>query len=238
VAAGADRDRAAGARAGDATRVVDRRRILVGGLACLAAAAAPTFLNQSIAATLPSQAGKERRILIVYLSRTQNTRAVAQAIRRRVGGAMVELELSTPYPADYAATVKQVASENEQGILPPLKTRVSDIEVFDTVFLGFPTWGMQLPPPVKSFLSGVSLEGKSVIPFNTHAGYGVGNSFETVRELCPRSRVLKGFTTRGGVERDGQYLVIQGPRAKEVEKEVTRWLDGIGAASSPMRNTT
>jgi hypothetical protein len=81
--------------------------------------------------------------------------------------------------------------------------------------------------PVKSFLRQYSLKGKTVIPFNTNAGYGEGSSFQTVRELCPQSTVLEGFVTRGGVERDGQYLVIQGARAEEAQKEVENWLRKI-----------
>jgi hypothetical protein len=48
--------------------------------------------------------------------------------------------------------------------------------------------------------------------------------FQTVRELCPQSTVLEGFVIRGGLERDGQYLVIKGARAEEAQKEVESWL--------------
>jgi hypothetical protein len=99
----------------------------------------------------------DRRILIVYLSRTNNTKAIAEIIHQKVGGRMVALELETPYPADYNATVQQVARENETGYLPPLKTKIDRIEQYDFVFLGFPTWGMRLPP-VKSFLHRYSLK--------------------------------------------------------------------------------
>jgi flavodoxin len=184
----------------------------------------------SIAQQLPPAAQPltgEKKVLILYLSRTNNTKAIAELIHQKVGGTIVPLELETPYPADYDATVQQVARENETGYLPPLKTRVDRIEQYHVVFLGFPTWGMQLPPPVKSFLRLYSLKGKTVIPFNTNAGYGEGSSFETVRELCPQSTVLEGFVTRGGVERDGQYLVIEGARAQEAGQEVESWLRKI-----------
>jgi flavodoxin len=169
----------------------------------------------------------DRKVLIVYLSRTNNTKAIAEFIHQKVGGTIVPLEVERPYPADYNATVQQVAQENETGYLPPLKTKIARIEEYDLVFLGFPTWGMQLPPPVKSFLRQYSLKGKTVIPFNTNAGYGTGSSFETVRKLCPQSTVLEGFVTRGGVERDGQYLVIQGARAEEAQKQIENWLQKI-----------
>ncbi len=181
---------------------------------------------QQLPANAQSLTG-EKKVLIVYLSRTNNTRAIAEFIHQKVGGTMVALELETPYPADYDATVQQVARENETGYLPPLKTKIDRIEQYDFVFVGFPTWGMQLPPPVKSFLRQNSLTGKTVIPFNTNAGYGEGSSFQTVRELCPQSTVLEGFVIRGGLERDGQYLVIKGARAEEAQKEVASWLRKI-----------
>jgi len=87
---------------------------------------------------------------------------------------------------------------------------------------------MQLPPPVKSFLHQYSLKGKTVIPFNTNGGYGVGSSFETVKKLCPQSTILQGFTTRGGSEIDGHNLVIKDAKTEEARKEVDSWLRTIG----------
>jgi flavodoxin len=151
----------------------------------------------------------EKKVLIVYLSRTGNTKAIAEIIRQKVGGTMVALELETPYLADYNATVRQVARENETGFLPPLKTRIDRIEQYDYVFLGFPTWGMQLPPPVKSFLNQYDLRGKTVIPFNTNAGYGAGNSFAQVKGLCPNCLIPEGFEIKGGIERDGILFMME-----------------------------
>ena len=116
------------------------------------------------------------KILIVYLSRTNNTKAIAEIIQRNVGGTLVELELEKPYPENYQATVQQVVAENETGYLPPLATKIDSIEKYNVVFVGFPTWDMKMPPPMKSFLHQYHLSGKTVIPFNTNAGYGVGLS--------------------------------------------------------------
>src|SRR4051794_31742695 len=143
----------------------------------------------------------DKKILIVYLSRTNNTKAVADIIHEKVGGKLVALELQTPYPADYHATVQQVVRENETGYLPP---------------------------PMKSFLHQYSFRGKTIIPFNSNGGYGPGSTFQTVRELCPQSTVLQGFSTRGGLERDGQLLAIKDARAEEVRKEVESWLRTVG----------
>lgn len=169
-----------------------------------------------------------KKILIVYLSRTNNTKAVAEMIQRSVGGTLVALELEKPYPSDYKAIVEQVSNENDKGFLPVLKTKIDSIQNYDVVFIGFPTWGMKLPPPMKSFLKQYNLTGKTIIPFNTNAGYGVGSGFQTVKELCPKSKVLTGFEIKGGIERDGVLFVMEGRKAKEAEDEVKKWLKKIG----------
>jgi flavodoxin len=180
-----------------------------------------------ISACSSAQATSAKKILIVYLSRTNNTKAIANIIHEEVGGKLVLLELEKPYPANYQAIVQQVAKENKTGYLPPLKTKIDSIEQYDVVFVGFPTWGMKLPPPVKSFLKQYDLSGKTIVPFNTNAGYGIGSTFETVKELCPNSTVSDGFTTKGGIERDGVYFVIQGEREKQVREEIKAWLQRI-----------
>ena len=174
-----------------------------------------------------AQSLASKKILIVYLSRTNNTKAIAEIIHKNVGGILVALELEKPYPENYQQTVQQVVKENETGYLPPLKTKIDSIEKYDVVFVGFPTWDMKMPPPMKSFLHQYNLTGKTVIPFNTNAGYGAGSGFQTVKELCPNSKVLEGFSITGGVERDGVYLVIKGEKAKEAEAEVKKWLQKI-----------
>jgi flavodoxin len=177
--------------------------------------------------TIAKNVNKEN-ILIVYLSRTNNTKAVAEIIQQNVGGKLVALELQKPYPENYKATVQQVVDENANGYLPPLKTKIDSIEKYDVVFVGFPTWDMKMPPPMKSFLHQYDLSGKTIIHFNTNAGYGVGSGFETVRKLCPNSKVLEGFSTKGGVERDGILFVMKGEKEKRAQDEVRKWLQKIG----------
>ncbi|WP_276504543.1 flavodoxin family protein [Terrimonas pollutisoli] len=193
---------------------------------CLLISACSTSQTKDVNARMKSGLNSGK-ILIVYLSRTNNTKAIAEIIHKNVGGTLVALELEKPYPGNYQATVQQIVKENETGYLPPLKTKIDSIEKYDVVFLGFPTWDMKMPPPMKSFLHQYSLSGKTVIPFNTNASYGVGSGFRTVKELCPDSKVLEGFEMKGGVERDGQYLVIKDEKAKEAETKVKKWLQKI-----------
>jgi len=168
------------------------------------------------------------KMLIVYLTRTKNTQAVAQMIQKETGAEMVALELVNPYPQNNQAHVAQVVRENENGFLPPLKVKIDSIEKYDVIFVGFPTWDMKMPPPIKSFLHHYNLVGKTVIPFNTNAGYGVGSGFDSVRALCPKSKVLEGFSVKGGIERDGVLFVMEGEKEKQVNAEVKDWLQRIG----------
>lgn len=81
---------------------------------------------------------------------------------------------------------------------------------------------------MKSFLSENNFKGKTIIPFNTNAGYGIGSSFETVKKLSRESKVLEGFTMKGGIERDGILFVMEGKKKIEAEKKVKDWLIKIG----------
>ena len=168
-----------------------------------------------------------KKILIVYLSRTNNTKTIAEIIHKNVGGKLVALELEKPYPEDYRATVQQVVQENETSYLPPLKTKIDSIQNYDVVFVGFPTWGMKLPPPMKSFLKQYDLSGKTVVPFNTNDGYGIGSSFDSVKELCPKSKILEGFSIKGGTESDGEARLSKVENAKDAETKVKKWLREI-----------
>ena len=171
-----------------------------------------------------AQSTSSEKILIVYLSRTNNTKAVAEIIQKKVGGTLVALELENPYSKDYQSNVEQVKKELETGFLPPLKTKIDNIEECDLIFIGFPTWSMELPPPMKSFLKQYDLSGKTIVPFNTNAGYGIGISFQTIKELCPNSKVAKGFSTNGGKEKDGVMFVMEGEKEVEVQAEIIKWL--------------
>lgn len=167
------------------------------------------------------------KILIVYLSRTNNTKAIAEIIHKNAGGTLVALELQNPYPENYRATVEQVVKENETGFLPPLKTKIDSIQNYDVVFVGFPTWGMKLPPPIKSFLRQYDLSGKTIVPFNTNDGYGIGSCFEIVKELCPKSKILDGFSIKGGTESDGRTRLSKVENVKDAETKVKKWLQEI-----------
>jgi flavodoxin len=181
----------------------------------------------SLSPDLNAQKLSNKKILVVYLTRTQNTKTVAQIIQQKIAGDLVAIEPVTPYPDDYRTTVDQVAKENEKGYLPPIKSTIDNFEDYDTIFIGFPTWGMQLPPPIKTFLKQNSFKGKTIVPFNTNAGYGVGSGFEEIKKACKDAYVLEGYSVEGGKERDGILFVMKDKKLKSVSDQIDVWLKKI-----------
>ncbi|MGX9177976.1 flavodoxin [Mesorhizobium sp. BHbdii] len=97
---------------------------------------------------------------------------------------------------------------------PPLQARVSDLSSYETVFLGFPIWGMTAPSVIRSFLSQHDLSNKTVVPFMAHGGYGLGSSLAVIAEHAPGARLIDWFSKQCDQER-------------ETLREVTRWLASV-----------
>jgi len=192
--------------------------------------------QQNAQTNKPALGSVNTKVLIVYLSRTNNTKAIAELIQQQTNGQLIALETQTPYPKNYRTIVDQVKRENESGCLPKLRTQINNIAQYDLVFLGFPTWSMQMPPPMKSFLKQYDLSSKTVIPFNTNAGYGVGSGFDEVKQICNGCTVLPGLQIKGGVERDGILFVMEGKKAIEAKEQVNQWLTKLGQDNGLLNN--
>lgn len=141
---------------------------------------------------------KKSSVLTVYFSHSGNTRVVAEMISGTAGGKLFEIVPADPYPADYDAVVDQARKERDSGFLPHLKGTVSDMDSYTTVFIGYSNWWSTVPRPVASFLSDYDFTGKTIAPFCTHGGGGMGRSVTDIRELCPRSTVPDGLAIPGG----------------------------------------
>ena len=98
-----------------------------------------------------STENKVQPILIVYTSRTNNTRALARMLQKKTGGNMTAIELQDPYPENYQKIVAQVAEENEAGFLPPLQTKINNLDHYDTVFYRVSHLGNATPTTYKKF---------------------------------------------------------------------------------------
>lgn len=165
----------------------------------------------------PSLAAKNgsNKVLIVFFSHTGNTREIARQIRQITGGDMVELRPEQPYPTDYNEVVKQAKQELNAGYKPALKTNLVHLESYETILVGSPIWWGTVAPPVQTFLTGNDLSGKTIAPFVTHAGSGLGQSVGDVAKLCPGSKVLGGLT-------------VWGKDVKSAQNDLAAWLRRIG----------
>lgn len=161
-------------------------------------------LGASVASQAPAagqQLSATGKILVAYLSRSGNTRVIAGQISRDLKADLFEIRPAAPYPEDYEAMVAQAERERQAGFEPPLATRVQNMAGYDMVFLGFPIWGTTAPSVIRSFLSSHDLAGKTLIPFVTHGGYGLGSSLEVVAAHAPGTNLVEGFSLEADQER-------------------------------------
>ena len=164
------------------------------------------------------QVGTTKKILVVYFSRSGNTREIANQIHKSAGGDVFEIQAVKPYPHDYDAVVEQARQELDSGYKPALKTKMENIKSYDFVFIGYPVWWGTFPAPVKTFLSEYDFSGKTIVPFCTHEGSGLGRSATDISTLCPKSTVLDGVAIRGGDVKDAQDKVSAWLRRLGVKK--------------------
>jgi flavodoxin len=193
-----------------------RRDLLIYAAAGLLAGVARPVLGQLAAPAAAAQATDGRKSLIVYFSRTGNTREVAGQIHDLIGGDGLELETVVPYPADYEAVKAQARREQAAGYRPALTTRVANIRSYDLVYVGTPIWWGTLPPPVRTFLSEYDLSGRTIVPFVTHAGSGFGSVAGDITALCPRAALVKGVAVWGKDAKSARGMAAEWLRREEL----------------------
>lgn len=163
-----------------------------------------------------SSSGKS---LILYYSLSGNTRHVAKILQELTGADMLEIKTAEPYPDDFHAVVEQAREERKRRYFPPLQPVNTDLNAYDTIYLGFPIWSNSIPQPMHTFLSRHSLAGKTIAPFCTHDGYGPGRSYQVVAQYCPEACVLPGFD-------------MLGSQAREARQRLASWLSGLDLQTS------
>ena len=174
-----------------------------GRRAILAAPALLAFASGTAACAQTSGTSQRARsnTLVAYFSRSGNTRVIAGTLQRALEADLFEIEPLRPYPEDYEQTVEQARQERDRGYEPPLKARAPGVAAYDTVFLGFPIWGETAPPVIRSFLQTHDLAGKTLRPFITHGGYGLGNSLTVLQKHVPTARIETPFSMEADQER-------------------------------------
>ena len=147
--------------------------------------------------------------LIAYFSHSGNTREIADQIHKIAGGDIFEIQAVKTYPDDYNTCVERAKQELNTGYRPELKVKVKDIKQYDMVFIGYPDWWGTVPAPVRVFLTEYDLSGKTIVPFCTHEGSGLGRSVADISKLCPKSTLLEAVAIRGGNTKTAQNKVSE-----------------------------
>jgi len=178
------------------------RRAMMAGLAALP-------FGESTAAP-----GAKVRTLVAYFSRSGNTRVIAGVIERAQHAQLFEIRPARAYPADYFDTVEQARQERDRGDRPPLADTLASLDGYDTVYLGFPVWGETVPPVVRTFLSQHGWQGKTLIPFITHGGYGPGDCQAQLAKRAPGATIRPAF-------------VLEADQERRTTTSVTTWLKTI-----------
>jgi flavodoxin len=156
----------------------------------------------------------QKKLLIAYFSHSGNTRTIAEMIQKQSGGEIFEIKAVKIYPEDYDTVVEEAKKELKSGFKPELRTKIVDMSQYEPVFIGYPNWWGTFPAPVKTFLLEHDLTGKTIIPFCTHEGSGLGRSTADISKMCPKSKVADG-------------IAIWGSEVSTTKNKVSEWLSKI-----------
>lgn len=199
-----------------------------------------SVVESSVPDSSSAPAAESPRILIAYFTRSQvttypdgmetvataslqfdgtqlvgNTAAVAREIQGAVGGELFPIQTVAEYPPVYRDTTDLAKTEQTEDARPALRTQVEDFADYDIIFLGYPSWWGDMPMALRTFLESYDFTGKTILPFGTHAGSGLGVSEGTIAALCPGATLLEGLAIP-----EGQVLAS--------EETVRQWLTDAG----------
>lgn len=134
------------------------------------------------------------RTLIVYFSEGGNTRGIAEEIQSQIGADLVEIEMEEPYSDSYSVLLEQAEQDLLANARPALRTRIENMEAYDTILLGYPNWYAILPMPVYTFLESYDFDGKRIIPFCSHGNGMMGETISNICKTCPYADVREALS--------------------------------------------
>ena len=127
-----------------------------------------------------------------------NTEVVATKIQAMIGGDLFEIDTVNVYPKDYTETTHVAMNEKKANARPELTATVDNMDSYNLIYLGYPNWWSTFPMAVFTFLESYDFSGKTIIPFCTHEGSGLGNSEHDIKKICPKTNIKSGLAIRGG----------------------------------------
>lgn len=146
------------------------------------------------------------RTLVAYFSATGTTAKVAERLAEAIGADIFAIEPEVPYTdADLNWRDKHSRSSkemNDKAFRPAVAQKRDNIGDYDTVYVGFPIWWYVAPTIVNTFLEDYDLAGKTIIPFATSGGSGMGRTNEELKPSCPHSTLLDGRVFKVTAARD------------------------------------
>ena len=156
------------------------------------------------------------KMLVVYFSRADenwqvgyvergNTAIMVDYIKELADVDVFEIVPEVAYPAAYDECIAYVNNiEIPQNLRPKYKNDITNIAAdYETIFIGGPIWWGQPPMIIRTFLEAHSeLKDKTLIPFGTHGGSGVGSYTTLLKEYFPNATILESLGISGSSIRD------------------------------------
>lgn len=136
------------------------------------------------------------RKLVAYFSATGITAKVAETLAETIGADIYSIEPEITYTkADLNWMDKSSRSSvemNNPSSRPDIAGKRDNMNEYDTIFVGFPIWWYVAPTIINTFLESYDLTGKTIVPFATSGGSGMGKTNEKLQPSCPNSKLLEG----------------------------------------------
>ena len=134
--------------------------------------------------------------LVAYFSASGVTAKVAQTLADAIGADIFEIAPNIPYTAaDLNWTDKNARSTiemNDPSSRPEIRAKLDNMNEYDTIFVGFPIWWYVAPTIINTFLESYNLTGKTIIPFATSGGSGMGKTNEKLAPSCKGAKLIEG----------------------------------------------
>ena len=136
------------------------------------------------------------RKLVAYFSASGVTAKVAETLSEAIGADLYEIEPEVPYTKEALDwTDKQSRSTiemNDPASRPAIAGKRDNMDDYDTVFVGFPIWWYVAPHIINTFLESYDLTGKTIVPFATSGGSGMGETNEHLASSCKGAKLIEG----------------------------------------------
>ncbi len=129
---------------------------------------------------------------------TGNTEVAADMVHDLTGADLFKIEQVQPYAKDYNECIAQAQADQKREARPELVSYPDSIDGYDIIYLGFPNYWGTMPMAVFTFLEHFDFSGKTIKPFCTHEGSGMGRSVDDIKKMCPDATVENGLAIHGG----------------------------------------